>query len=492
MGKPVRKKKRNNPFNQKTEADEIGSAYDEKCLIDTSAKEFVYDDVDGFAKDLEDEEIQLTTKRLRTKKAEKTNVLSLGLDDSGDERRGKATLPEGFVSSSSDEEEEETERPNKAFRADEDFLSERKEEEKDDRAWGTDRDVFFGSNVTDHESRKRARAQHKEEEHTAALLELEAGAEYRARMAEARSGVDWSSLLGWDVEEAKEEQSQKKKKKKRSVDAAVVLSAQAHSSEEHQVPYAKPSLSEAHKCELFRRLNPEYDAIEAVCSKNMSLVSCLYEPVYEALKEELTASRPAVLLYLRAKLLAVPQLHMYLQSYVHMLLTEVTSEQIRQHSIMQDLFAHVKMLKDLEPLDAVMHPQLEKLLKKVKAGKRPKLFIPEEDSASGQAKSLEGGDVEIEGTGDEVEGDKAVNKANKYNVGEDERREIGDKIQKNRGLMVQRKRATKTPRMKYKEKYEKKLKKRKGQVQPIRSQQGRYGGEAAGINVRAVRSRKFK
>ena len=56
------------------------------------------------------------------------------------------------------------------------------------------------------------------------------------------------------------------------------------------------------------------------------------------------------------------------------------------------------------------------------------------------------------------------NPASKYTVEEDERRHIGAMISANRGLVAQRKRATKTPRMKYKEKYEKKLKKRRGQV----------------------------
>merc|ERR1739838_22650 len=49
----------------------------------------------------------------------------------------------------------------------------------------------------------------------------------------------------------------------------------------------------------------------------------------------------------------------------------------------------------------------------------------------------------------------------------DERRGIGYKIEKNKGLMPSRKKDVRNPRVKYKKKYQTKLKRRKGQVRVV-------------------------
>merc|ERR1739842_8672 len=74
----------------------------------------------------------------------------------------------------------------------------------------------------------------------------------------------------------------------------------------------------------------------------------------------------------------------------------------------------------------------------------------------------------------------------------DERRGIGYKIEKNKGLMPSRKKDVRNPRVKYKKKYQTKLKRRKGQVRVVRKEMKRYDGESTGIKSHLVKSIKIK
>ena len=75
---------------------------------------------------------------------------------------------------------------------------------------------------------------------------------------------------------------------------------------------------------------------------------------------------------------------------------------------------------------------------------------------------------------------------------EEEKRAITYEMEKNKGLTPKRKREQRNPRVKYRKKYEKAVIRRKGQVRLPRKELQKYGGEMTGINVRSVKSVKFK
>nr|XP_053657045.1 something about silencing protein 10-like [Cherax quadricarinatus] len=74
----------------------------------------------------------------------------------------------------------------------------------------------------------------------------------------------------------------------------------------------------------------------------------------------------------------------------------------------------------------------------------------------------------------------------------DEKRAIGYQISKNKGLIPSRKKEQRNPRVKYRNKYKTKLKKRKGQVREVRKELKRYDGEVSGIKSHTIKSVKFK
>jgi len=75
--------------------------------------------------------------------------------------------------------------------------------------------------------------------------------------------------------------------------------------------------------------------------------------------------------------------------------------------------------------------------------------------------------------------------------GEDDKRKVTDKMEKNRGLRKKSKKELKNPRVKHKLKYKKALVKRNSQVQAPLDKSKPYRGEITGIKSRVVKSTKL-
>jgi len=168
------KKKRNNPFGSKDLKETVGNAYQEKVLLEHDDPDFIYDEVDKYHREEEQKEIKLVDDKLYARKAKKQTVLSLGLDSSDSEEDDPKSKT--VYSSSSEEEEEEKEHllnENGEFEADEDIIGTRKHKEFDDRAWGKESSVYFGTDDTDHTRRKQANLRHLDEAHEAAEMQKE-------------------------------------------------------------------------------------------------------------------------------------------------------------------------------------------------------------------------------------------------------------------------------------------------------------------------------
>lgn len=70
-------------------------------------------------------------------------------------------------------------------------------------------------------------------------------------------------------------------------------------------------------------------------------------------------------------------------------------------------------------------------------------------------------------------------------------RGISRQIEKNRGLTPHRKKDSRNARLKNRHKYEKALKRRRGQVRTVIEQSAPYAGEGTGINPAVVRAVRF-
>ncbi|KAF2356654.1 Sas10 C-terminal domain [Trinorchestia longiramus] len=195
--------------------------------------------------------------------------------------------------------------------------------------------------------------------------------------------------------------------------------------------------------------------------------------------------------------------------YVYIIL-EKGHDAVKTHPVMDRLTRYRFLFKELEPLDNMMKEQTDVLLDRLKKGLPLNLVHPVKEMqtptsvpllnatkstgqpSAGQQQQEQASQPEEESSSSEDDESNAVVTAAAEVLADDAKRQIGQAIAKNRGLTPYRRKDLKNPRVKYKTKYQAKVKRRKGQVRPVRDQIPYYSGEKTGINAYAVKSIKLK
>ena len=132
--------------------------------------------------------------------------------------------------------------------------------------------------------------------------------------------------------------------------------------------------------------------------------------------------------------------------------------------------------KEIENLDSLTQDEL-KALELYRAMKKKK------DSSNIEEASDES---DVEQTNLEEEDDEEEKDA-----GNDERRSITYKMEKNKGLTPKRSKVQRNPRVKHRQKFARAKVRRKGQVREVRTEVQKYGGEFSGINARVKKGIKL-
>ncbi|KAF2352543.1 hypothetical protein FHG87_016700 [Trinorchestia longiramus] len=171
----------------------IGSAYNEGFtkLVDTSSRDYIYDEVDQYHEDVEKADLRGAHQNIQAKRAKKENVMLLNMWSS-DEETEDHNMESEEDSDGSDDEEKKLPKP---FSATDDIVDTSEHSLPDARAWGKDRSLYYGTNVTDQNLKKRAHQMHKKEVYEVATLEMEAHMERRSRLEQQLKGFDNTDIL---------------------------------------------------------------------------------------------------------------------------------------------------------------------------------------------------------------------------------------------------------------------------------------------------------
>uniref|UniRef100_A0A2P2I3X5 Something about silencing protein 10-like n=1 Tax=Hirondellea gigas TaxID=1518452 RepID=A0A2P2I3X5_9CRUS len=515
MGK--KKGNRRSKFSQGKVSEVLGSAYDAdyKTLLDPNSRDNVYDEVDQYHDDIRANNLSEAVKSMKVKKTKKETVLSLGMDSSDDEEEEQYEVEESEESDDSEDSEDEAalqkeqqsedeEKPDNSlqpFLGIDDIIEKKDDQEHDDRAWGKEKSIFYGTNTTDQMVKKRATHRHINELRDAEQLEMDDIKAHWRRNKETLDKYDPMELirLGDELQSAG---STKRPGSSKGSDVKLEFSQQD-----------LKKMSKAQRVKLLNQLSPEYVPLLKDAASKLEDNLLLLEPILKAHKDGILGECPA-LEYVRVKFRLTNNYVLLVQTYM-MLLRSIGHNAIKSHPIMHRLAIYRHFFKELEHKDEITKPQLETVLHRIENNLPLNLIHPPKRKESPTESSdntkkirklsiLTKKDGESCNNTDEAEINKAKvvmaeesdsddeeDNMKEEEVDKDARRPIGKTITKNRGLTPHRKKELKNPRIKYKKKYSDKVKRRKGQVRQVYKEIPVYGGEASGINAYVVKSRKF-
>ncbi|XP_067006601.2 something about silencing protein 10 [Anabrus simplex] len=257
-------------------------------------------------------------------------------------------------------------------------------------------------------------------------------------------------------------------------------------------------LSKRQKLALLEKESPEFLSLVEDFKGRMTEVRDKLEPMMAFMKEGKIPHCSACD-YIRTKYHLILNYSINIAFY---LLLKARRISIQSHPVVRRLFQYRQLLKQLEPLDEVMTPQIDTILDIIKAGK-PLVIAPaeklNEDKRPAKKRKREQKEVptslphefnpepvkdhsvESEVVGTEETTQEGVSK-----------RAITYQIAKNKGITPRRKKEQRNPRVKHRNKYHRAVVRRKGQVREPRKEIQKYGGEISGIKIGVSKSIKLK
>ncbi|XP_018024317.1 something about silencing protein 10 [Hyalella azteca] len=347
MGKIKRARKKKTPVAKVSEG--IGSAYNEGFtkLVDTSSRDYIYDEIDQYHEDVEKADLLKAHRGMHTKRAKKENLLSLNMGSSDDEM----DEDEPSASSSDDEEPIESQR----FSAADDIVEAVEQKLPDARAWGKDRNLYYGTNVTDQNLKKRAHQMHKKEVYDVATLEMEAHAERRKRLEQQLQGFDPMDILNVAPLEQKDGCTSTK----------MPFVIQSSSGE---------NLSKQEKLKLLEKLSPEFRLLKDDMIAKCKECETMWAPLMKAHADGLLAACPGFE-YITLKYRLCSNYPLSVMNYVYVILQEGHNA-VKNHPVMDRLARYRFLFKELTLLDELMKDQVTTLLNRLKNNEPLNLLHP--------------------------------------------------------------------------------------------------------------------
>jgi len=310
-------------------------------------------------------------------------------------------------------------------------------------------------------------------------------------------------------------------------------------------------LNRKEKVQLFHRESPEFKGILADFEEKVAEASDKLQPVLDLINDGILPDGNPAAKYVRSKHQLILN---YCANISAFLMFKTRRTSLKFHPITSRLVQYKQLLDQMQPLDQVMAPQIDKVLEiarkndakktskalrrlvakhngvktekkrdtvKPESKKRKRLQIlstdggTEEDSSrrkheepesltfdeqkavemyealkSKKAKLDSDNEEEEEEEVDEQVDEDVKDKDDIEEEG-DERRGITYQIAKNKGLQPKRSKLQRNPRVKHRHKYEKAKVRRKGQVREVRKEVKKYSGEMTGINARVKKGVKI-
>ncbi|XP_023181454.1 something about silencing protein 10 isoform X4 [Xiphophorus maculatus] len=466
MVRAIRAKKQKRPRNVEQFDEDDPKAYRNMPAPDKKSSEFYKDKIDEF----HDEKI--------------AKLLAHGVQMESDVEELDDEEEVMALDESESEEEEEEEEEGTDMESD---LEEKKEEDlPNEMAWGTKKKMFYNTDYVASKGRSQEELDAEEQE------EEEEAKNVQKRLAENLSEEDYdlNFLQEFAVEEKDEDKTVEKREK---------------------IVKDLKQMSKKEKMKLLKKESPELlELIQDFKAKLTELKDEL-EPMMQMVKNgKIPAGQWAD--YLETK----QQLYLnYCTNISFYLVLKAKRIPAHNHPVIERLLAYRNLINELSAVDARLAPEFRKHLAGDEKDERSKRKT--EGKKSKVPKQKDSGETPPENSDSDLDEDAALRfykeveervKLKRKNknpepveenddegdeeLDQDAKRGITYQMAKNKGLTPKRKKIDRNPRVKHREKFRRAKIRRRGQVQSVRKEETRYGGEASGIRAGVKKSTKLK